>query len=137
VRRTDKTLLSYAKQMRSEMTPAEACLWYRLRGGRLDGIKFVRQSVRRPYIADFMARSRKLIVEVDGDTHGMSEYYDKVRTEQLEAQGYRILRFTNDDVMRNADGVMQIILEALRSAPLPSAALGGSLPLSASGERGL
>ena len=112
-----------------EMTPAEARLWFHLRAKRLEGIRFVRQSVRRPYIADFVARSAKLIIEIDGDTHGTSVEYDARRTAQLERLGYRVLRVTNLDVAGNVEGVMQTILENLRAAPLPSAALGGSLPL--------
>jgi len=75
VPKTDKRLLGYAKAMRSEMTTA-ARLWYHLRAKRLAGIKFVRQTVRAPYIADFVARSHKLLVEVDGDTHSTTQVRD-------------------------------------------------------------
>ena len=123
--KVDDRLLAHAKQMRTEMTPAEARLWYRLRAGRLNGAKFVRQSVRRRYIADFVARSRKLVIEVDGDTHGSASEYDAKRTAQLERLGYQVLRFTNADIMSNVEGVMQVIIDALHTAPLPrrSAAL--------------
>ena len=134
--RVDERLLANAKQMRTEMTPAEARLWYRLRASRLNGIKFVRQSVRRPFIADFVARSRKLVIEVDGDTHAHTAEYDAKRTAQLERLGYRVLRFTNAEVMGNVDGVMQVITEALHTAPLPSTGFAGSLPLPG-GEREL
>ena len=110
------------------MTPAEARLWYHLRAKRLNGIKFVRQSVRRPNIADFVARSHKLVVEGDGDTHAFAQGYDARRTAALEREGYHVLRFTNADVMGNEEGVLLTILTAL-TAPLPSAASGGSLPL--------
>ena len=75
--RTDERLLDFAKALRKDMTPAEARLWYRLRAKRLNGIKFVRQSVRRPYIADFVARSRKLVVEIE--TNGAISAEDAVR----------------------------------------------------------
>ncbi|PAX07077.1 endonuclease domain-containing protein [Sphingomonas lenta] len=126
----DEHLLTFAKEVRREMTPAEARLWYHLRAKRLNGVKFVRQSVRRPYIADFVARSHKLIIEIDGDTHAHSEGYDAHRTAQLERDGYRVVRFTNSDVMSNEEGVISTLLQALGTAPLPSAALTrGSLPL--------
>jgi very-short-patch-repair endonuclease len=86
-----------------------------LRGKRLGGIKFVRQSVRAPYIPDFAARSHRLIVELDGDTHGSAEAqaYDARRTARLEAEGWRVLRIPNNEVMMNPDGVARAILLAL------------------------
>ena len=102
-----------AKQLRTTLTEPEQRLWYHLRAGRL-GTKFQRQVVFAPYIADFAARSERLIVEVDGDTHAERTTYDAVRTAALEAQGYRVLRFTNADVMTNLDEVLQAILAALK-----------------------
>jgi len=77
-----------------------------------------------PCIADFAARSRKLIVEVDGGTHN-DEARDARRTAWLAAQGHRVIRVTNGDVMRNLEGVMRFIGEALVSAPLPTLSPGG------------
>ena len=125
--RVDEQLLGRAKQMRTEMTAPEARPWYQLRAGRSGGVKFVRQSVRPPFIADFIARSRKLIIEIDGDTHGSGEAYDQTRTSKLEREGHRVLRFTNAEVMGNMEGVLQVITEAVRTAPLPRAF--GALPL--------
>ncbi|HEU0043345.1 endonuclease domain-containing protein [Sphingomonas sp.] len=128
--KVDERLLGFAKALRKEMSPAEARLWYHLRAKRLGGVKFVRQSVRRPYIADFVARSCRLVIEVDGDTHAHSVEYDTRRTRSLEEQGYRVLRFPNAEVMSNEEGVLTAIIAALdETAPLPSAAFGGSLPL--------
>ena len=78
-----------AKDLRTNMTPPEWALWRIVRGKRLAGIKFVRQAVRAPYIPDFAARSHRLIVELDGDTHGSAEAqaYDARRTVRLEADG--------------------------------------------------
>ena len=81
-----------------------------------------------PYIADFVARSRKLIVEVDGDTHD-DEAKDARRTDYLERRGYQVIQFDNADVMNNVEGVLMVILQVLDPAPLPSTAFGGSLPL--------
>ncbi len=116
---TNEELLTHAKTMRSEMTPAEARLWYHLRAKRLGGVKFTRQVPRKPYVADFVARSRKLVIEVDGDTHAGSETYDSRRTARLERLGYTVLRFTNADVMGNEEGVLATILDVVRTPPLP------------------
>lgn len=124
----DEVLRAHSKQMRGNPTPAEARLWYHLRAKRLNGVKFVRQSVRRPFIADFIARSHKFVIEIDGDTHGTTQQRDTRRTAQLNALGYRVLRFTNGDVMTNEPAVLEAILAALGTAPLPD-------PLPASGER--
>jgi very-short-patch-repair endonuclease len=122
------TMLQRAKAMRSEPTIAEARLWYHLRASRLNGIKFRRQVPIGPFIADFVAPAHKLIVEVDGDTHGGNEAYDRSRTDWLQKQGYRVIRFNNADVMGNEAVVLEAIVIALASPPLPG-------PLPASGER--
>ena len=102
--------------MRATLTEPEKRLWYRLRAGRL-GVKFQRQVVIAPYIADFAARSQRLIVEVDGATHGERQAYDAARTAELERRGYRVIRFTNTDVMTNLDAVLSEILNALGRDP--------------------
>ena len=105
-----------AKLLRANLTEPEQRLWYRLRANRL-GVKFQRQVVLAPYIADFAARSERLIVEVDGDTDGGREAYEKARTRALEDRGYRVLRFTNAEVMSNLDGVLRAILIELGRDP--------------------
>jgi very-short-patch-repair endonuclease len=117
-----------AKAMRSEPTGPEARLWYHLRAKRLGGIKFSRQVLIGPYTVDFAARSHKLVVELDGDSHAHQERYDARRTTWLEEQGFRVIRFSNPDVMTNETAVLRAIIDALDSAPLPN-------PLPASGER--
>ena len=117
--RTDEQLLKRAKTMRSEMTQLERELWIALRGKRFEGIKFARQVVIGPFIADFVCRSRKLIIEVDGDSHADAAR-DTRRTAYLESQGYRVLRFANHDVMTNIDGVLLALSTARATAPLPN-----------------
>jgi very-short-patch-repair endonuclease len=103
-----------AKRFRTEMTPPEAELWSILRGGRLEGIKFVRQMVIGPDLAaDFAARSHKLIIELDGDSHAGREEYDAARTAYIESRGYKVIRFANRDVFENPEGVARMILIAL------------------------
>jgi very-short-patch-repair endonuclease len=103
-----------AKELRTNLTEPERRLWSRLRANRL-GVKFQRQVVMAPYICDFAARSHRLVIELDGDTHGETQTYDAARTRSLEARGYRVIRFTNADVMTNLDGVLQTILNGLAS----------------------
>ena len=105
-----------AKQLRASLTDPEQRLWYRLRAGRL-GVKFQRQVAIPPYIADFAARSERLVVEIDGDTHAGLQAYDVARTRSLEKRGYSVLRFTNADVMTNLDAVLSEILKALGRDP--------------------
>jgi very-short-patch-repair endonuclease len=105
-----------AKELRRNLTEPERRLWYHLRANRL-GIKFQRQVVLAPYIADFASRSERLVIELDGDTHGESQAYDAARTRALEARGYQVIRFTNADVMTNLDGVLRAILIALGRDP--------------------
>ena len=104
-----------AKENRTNMTPPEQALWAIVRAKRLGGVKFVRQAVRPPYIPDFAARSERLIVELDGDTHGSesAQAYDARRTAMFEDNGWRVLRIPNNEVMTNPDGVARAILLAL------------------------
>lgn len=116
--RVDEVLLARAKQMRSNPTPTEIAMWSMLRAKRFETVKFARQVVIPPYIADFAARTRKLIVEIDGDTHALSEAKDARRTAWLERQGYRVIRFTNYEVGSNLEGVAHAIGVALAAQPL-------------------
>ena len=109
----DARLLKLAKWMRSNPTPAEARLWYQLRAKRFESWKFRHQTVLAPYIADFTCRSAMLLVEVDGDTHALTVEDDVRRTAYLEGLGWRVLRFTNADVMGNIEGVLITLSAAL------------------------
>jgi very-short-patch-repair endonuclease len=123
-------LLERAKAMRSEPTPAEARLWYYLRAKRFEGVKFIRQNANGLAVVDFVARSRKLIIEVDGDTHGSDEATarDAERTARLEKQGYHVIRFTNADVMGNVEAVLAAIGDALVARPLSPTSIGRTAP---------
>ena len=117
----DAQLLAYAKRMRTEQTPFEQKLWYALRASRFAGAKFRRQVVIGRYVADFACRiPRMLVIEVDGDTHGLQAEYDARRTTFLESKGYRVLRFTNQEVGTNLEGVLMTIAEALRCPLSPT-----------------
>ena len=116
----DPRLLKFAKAMRHEPTEAEKRLWNCLRNRTLNGHKFSRQVPIGNYIADFVCRERKLIVEVDGETHDDMKY-DERRTKFLEQMGYKVIRANNDDVYKNLDGVLQTILVNLAEIPSPAA----------------
>jgi very-short-patch-repair endonuclease len=103
--------------MRSNPTDAEHRLWQILRAKRFAGYKFKRQLPIDRYIVDFACLRQRLIVEADGGQHG--EEADAERDSYLIAQGFRLLRFWNNDILGNEDGVATRILEAL-SAPLPN-----------------
>jgi len=120
----DPLLTSRAKSMRSEMTEPETRLWLQLRAARFSGVKFRRQKVIGSYIADFAANNPKLVIELDGDTHGTSQSNDANRTRFLESKGYTVLRFLNNDVMENMEGVLlrleEVIAELKARPPLPT-----------------
>jgi very-short-patch-repair endonuclease len=104
-----------ARQMRHDPTPAENALWQRLRNRRLAGAKFRRQYTIERFIVDFVCLEQRLIIEVDGNIHEQQQEYDAVRQAFLEAQGFRVLRFTNGDVLQSPDAVLEVIGEALLS----------------------
>jgi very-short-patch-repair endonuclease len=101
-----------AGELRRELTPAERKLWSHLRSGQL-GVDFRRQHAIGSYITDFCCVKKKLIIELDGGQHLEQEAYDNERTTFLASKGYRILRFWNNNVLNDLDGVMRVILEAL------------------------
>ena len=107
-----------AKEMRKNPTEPEKRLWRNLSSSQLDGCKFRRQSVIGYSIADFFCPSRKLIVEVDGDTHD-DPAKDARRDTALEQRGYHVVHVTNQDVMSNMNGVLAYISDALRSDNSP------------------
>jgi very-short-patch-repair endonuclease len=119
--------LSQAKALRGKMTEAERRLWYWLRAHHLSGHKFKRQVPIGSYIVDFACLGRKLVVEVDGAQHAES-LRDKKRDAWLKGRGFEVLRFWNSDVLKNTEGVLALILEALEHCPSPGALRAPSSP---------
>ncbi|HEX7790524.1 MAG TPA: DUF559 domain-containing protein [Afipia sp.] len=113
-----------AKQLRRRMTHAEMLLWRQLRAHRLSGFGFRRQTPMGSYIADFVSHACKLVVEVDGESHDFESRFrnDYRRDAWLASRGYRTLRFTSDDVLKNLEGVVVAIVQVAENAP-PSLAL--------------
>ena len=106
-----------ARRLRRHQTDAERILWFRLRGRRLAGWKFKRQVPIDRFITDFVCADAKVIVELDGGQHADRMPQDEERTRALEAMGYLVLRFWNNDVMRNLEGVLEEILNTLSRQP--------------------
>ena len=96
-----------ARALRKELTPAERKLWSVLRGKQLNGVSFRRQHAIGNYIVDFVSIKKKLIIELDGSQHLEQEEYDTERTKYLESQGYKVVRFWNNQVEREMDGVIR------------------------------
>ena len=114
-----KGLTQVARDLRNNLTEAEKHLWYGLRLNNL-GVKFRRQVVIGRYIADFVCFEKKLVIEVDGGQHRNSQK-DEVRDEWLRREGFKVLRFWNNDVLKNRDGVLRRIIEHLSpSLTLPT-----------------
>ncbi|MDJ0943779.1 MAG: endonuclease domain-containing protein [Kiloniellales bacterium] len=105
---------SRARELRRNQTRAEAKLWSALRNRQAAGLKFRRQVPLGPYVVDFFCLSASLVVEVDGGQHGAPDgrAQDARRTRWLEAEGYRVIRFWNNEVAENPEGVLTVILEA-------------------------
>lgn len=101
-----------AIQLRKASTPAERRLWSRIRDDQL-GVTFRRQHAMGVYIPDFCCPKAKLILELDGSQHLEQQEYDGERTRYLESLGYRVIRFWNREVIKNIDGVILVIVQAL------------------------
>src|SRR5258708_16992694 len=108
---------SRAKQLRQTMTRAETLLWCYLKADRVDGLGFRRQVPIRNYIADFVCMSAKLIVELDGESHDFEERQraDQTRDAFFAAEGFHVLRFANEQVMSNLEGVVEAIRQTASS----------------------
>jgi very-short-patch-repair endonuclease len=105
-----------ARHLRKNMTDAERRLWQHLRLRQLEGHKFRRQVRIGPYIADFACLKAMLVIEVDGGQHADARAYDSRRDDFMRGQGHRILRFWNNEVLGNMDGVWQVIAAELNHA---------------------
>ncbi|MDE2329699.1 MAG: endonuclease domain-containing protein [Bradyrhizobium sp.] len=112
MRGPDRKVTRIARRLRGDQTDAETVLWNRIRNRQIDGHKFVRQMPIANYICDFVCRERRLIIEVDGGQHNESAA-DAVRDRRLSEAGYRVLRFWNNDVLGNINGVLEVIQTTL------------------------
>lgn len=102
-------LTTTAKNLRRNQTRVEAILWNRLRAKQVEGIKFRRQQPIENFIVDFVSFEKRIIIEVDGGQHAEKKQPDLKRDKFLTDNGFNVLRFWNNDVLENIDGVMEII----------------------------
>ena len=130
-----KTTRGQARTLRRSPTDAERKLWYLLRSLKPLGVHFRRQAPIGIYIADFAWHAGKLVVELDGSQHAqVRRGYDEQRTAWLESQGYRVLRFWNNDVLKTPRSVGEAILAAANNPTPNPSPQGGGEPAGASGE---
>ena len=129
------SLLDNAKTLRHNLTDAEKKLWYHLRAHRFMGRKFKRQKPIGRYVVDFVCLEKKLIIELDGGQHAENLEYDQARDAWLHSQGYTVLRFWNNEMMDEMEGVLERIRLAIEHEAVFSATLSpGPSPVNGRGE---
>jgi len=114
--------IEFARQLRKSQSDAEHRFWLHVRNRRLAGYKFRRQRPVGPYVVDFICESARVIVELDGGQHADQRRYDDNRDRYLRDRGYSVLRFWNNDVLQNMDGVLEAALRKLSDRALTRAA---------------
>jgi very-short-patch-repair endonuclease len=126
-----------ARHLRKKPTEAERLLWRRLRIWQVDGFKFRRQQPLGNYIVDFGCLEKRMIIEVDGGQHAEDANYDSVRDGWLRERGFVVLRFWNHEVLKNIDGITEVIAKNLQSTPFLNPSPQGGRKKSAGRKRGL
>lgn len=129
VRGVSPALIAGARRLRDRSTDAESVLWEAVRGRRLEGLKFRRQYALGPYVLDLCCPERRLVIELNGPIHDTQQAHDEARTQHLEAYGYTVMRFRNEDVLNH----LPIVLE--RIAATANAKNCSPLPISGGGEQ--
>ena len=111
----NRKLKSVSRKLRKDLTPTERALWSKIRKKQLNNFQFYRQKTIGDYIVDFFCPKSKLIIEIDGGQHHESEQIakDELRTKYLKSKGFRVLRFTNIEILQNLDSVINKILEEI------------------------
>jgi very-short-patch-repair endonuclease len=116
-----KNFTNIARNLRKQATKAETLLWGKLKMRQMQGFKFRRQQPIGPYIIDFVTFEKKLIIELDGGQHAIEREKDEKRDAWLKEQGYEVLRFWDNQVLENLDGVLEVIKNKILSpSPNPS-----------------
>jgi very-short-patch-repair endonuclease len=111
IRGTTPEIEAAARQLRQQLTPAEARLWEAISNRQLNGLRFRCQHPVGRFIVDFYCPAHKLAIEIDGDIHLDRVEYDTARTDRLEDYGYRVIRFKNEEVLTNLDRVLNAIVQ--------------------------
>ena len=99
----------FAKTLRTKSTDTENLLWGRLKGKQLEGLKFRRQQVIDHYIVDFVCFEKRVIIELDGGQHAIESFKDAERDKYLVRNGFEVLRFWDNEVLENLEGVLEVI----------------------------
>jgi very-short-patch-repair endonuclease len=116
-----KKFTAAARKLRKNSTEAENLLWQKLRNRQLEGFKFRRQQPVGSYILDFVNFEKRIVIEVDGGQHAVLKDKDKKRDDWLKAEGFEVMRFWNNEVFENLDGILQIVRNKLITpSPIPS-----------------
>lgn len=104
-----------ARKLRKNQTPQEQKIWQLLRNNQFQNLKFRRQYPIGDYVVDFICKEEKIIIEIDGGQHNIDKNIekDKLRTEYLKSKGYRVIRFWNNDVDKNLEGVYEELLKVI------------------------
>jgi len=116
----DKELVNSARNLRKSSTDAERYLWKYLRRNWLEGFKFRRQQPIGRYIVDFVNFKRRIVIEVDGGQHAIESARDRKRDKWLREKGFEVLRFWNNDVLKDIEGVLEVIRSKLLLPPHPN-----------------
>ncbi len=115
-----KKLTSIAKNLRKRTTNAEKLLWKHLRSKQLKRLKFRRQHPIGDYIVDFACLEKQIVIELDGGQHTINKNRDKERDKWLKKEGFKVLRFWNNEVLTNTEAVLEVILSNCVSHPPPT-----------------
>ena len=118
MRRIQESQTKNARSLRATMTDAERNLWHSIRKNQL-GVRFRRQHPIEKFTVDFACLDQKVVLEIDGGQHANESVRDESRTRILEAHGFKVLRFWNNEVLQNLEGVLQMITQELASHPHP------------------
>jgi very-short-patch-repair endonuclease len=110
-------IVKTAKNLRKNLTDAEKIVWLHLRAKQFQGLKFRKQAPMGRYVVDFVCHANKLVIEVDGGQHAVNKSRDQQREVWLRAHGYNVLRFWNNEVLENIEGVLECI--RAKVSPLP------------------
>lgn len=109
----------FARALRKRSTDAENLLWKHVRAKRLEGLKFRRQEPIGEYIVDFVCHEKKVIIELDGGQHSIDRKKDKERDRWLSGEGFKVLRFWNNDILRQIREILEIIIKECVESPSP------------------
>jgi very-short-patch-repair endonuclease len=114
------SLRSFARELRNSSTDAERLLWRYLRNRQVAGVKFRRQQPIETYIVDFVSFDKKIVIELDGGQHADNGEHDKHRDAYLHANGFVVVRFWNNEIIENIEGVLEVIRQQCLRVPSPA-----------------